>query len=217
MENETVVERVIREEKQKKQKNRKIAIIVVIVLVVIGIIASHSDTNNKSNNNSSTNIKTDSTIIDTTKTNASTTSTVDNWTYSEDNSDKMDNSVVKFAACTATDKLEFKFPYEGGSTLTITLRHGFKKKGNEVYITVDKGQFVSGDLDNSVVRVKFDDGKPIPFNYSESSSGTSGLIFINDPSLFIQKLKNSKHIVFEANYYDEGIKQSEFNTSGLKW
>ena len=47
MENETVVERVIREQKEKKAKNRKIGLIVLGVLLVIGFIGSRFDKGGK--------------------------------------------------------------------------------------------------------------------------------------------------------------------------
>ncbi len=197
---------------KRKKFNKRMLIIIGSILFVFWLIG-HFATDTKP----SVNTTTDTSKINIDSTNHAVNTDSDNWTYSEDNSDKMENTVIKYAECTATDKLDFKFPYNGGSSLTITLRHGFHKKGNEVYITVNKGQFVSGDIDNNVVRVKFDEAKPVSFEYSEPSSGTVGLIFIDDPALFIQKLKKSKHVVFEANYYDEGMMQSEFNTANLKW
>lgn len=135
------------------------------------------------------------------------------WVYSED-IDEMDNTETYYASTTSTNEVEFDFPYNGGSTFQLLIRN--IKGKNEVIITVSKGQFVSSYIDNNV-RVKFDDAQPVNYSYSESTSASADLIFINNSSAFISKLKKSKSLWVEATFFNEGNIIMKFDTEGFEW
>ena len=141
----------------------------------------------------------------------------ENWTYDVDNSDKMDNTKVYTAACKSTGTIELAAPYEGENYGYIHVRKGWKHHSNEVYITVDKGQFMYKYSEGSVIKVKFDQSGPVSFSFLEASDGSTGIIFLEDSVRFLEKLKKSKHVIIEAEFFDNGYKQLEFNTDGLKW
>ena len=61
------------------------------------------------------------------------------WTYSE-NIDEMTEKKTFFASLTSDNKVDFDFPYEGGSSLSINVRQS-PKYGKDVYFTISKGQF----------------------------------------------------------------------------
>jgi DNA-directed RNA polymerase subunit RPC12/RpoP len=141
----------------------------------------------------------------------------ENWTYKEDNSDKMQKRVIYMATCKSIGKMELSAPYDGGSTMVVIIRNGFKGKANEVIILVDKGQFMSSIDGNEKIRVKFDDEKPASFSFNDAADGSSNYAFLNNSAGFLSKLKKAKHLVVECQFYDNGIRQAEFNTEGLKW
>jgi hypothetical protein len=136
---------------------------------------------------------------------------VENWSYTSD-VDKMTSQEISFATCESINTADFKFPYDGGSSFQLTIR----KESNKRYVTlsVSKGQFVGNY--NSNIRVKFDNNKVENYNYVEPNDGSSDVIFINNESKFINKLKKATILKIEAEFYQEGRIVIEFNVAGLK-
>ena len=134
------------------------------------------------------------------------------WFYTSD-IDKMTSGKKLYAYCDSYTTANFQFPYDGGSTFQLVLRR--ESKRNLVTLSVSKGQFVGSY--NSTLRVKFDKNKVESFSFSEPNDGTSNVIFIDSESRFINKLKKAKHLMIEAEFYQEGRVVIEFNVQGLKW
>lgn len=135
------------------------------------------------------------------------------WQFSED-VDKMTSKKVNYASIQANEELDFKFPYDGGSIATLTIR---KKDGvNDIYLNVSKGQFNSS-YDGGQIRIKFDNESPKNFSFSSASDGSSDIIFINSTKTIISKLKVTKTIIIEAEFFNEGLRQIEFDVDGFKW
>lgn len=137
------------------------------------------------------------------------------WVYSE-KEDKMEGGKKYFAEVTATEKLKFEFPYDGGSTATLALRNAEGK--NSIMLSVSKGQYNSDITgENNSLKMKFDDEKPMTVSYGIPSDGSSDLIFINSEAEIINKLKAAKKVLIEVEFYNEGNRQIEFIVDGLKW
>ena len=126
----------------------------------------------------------------------------------------MTSKTVKYASIEANEELQFKFPYDGGSVASFTIR---KKDGrNDIYLSVSKGQF-NGTYDGGQIRIKFDDEQPKKFSFVAPSDGSADMIFINSEKAIIAKLKNSKKIIIETEFFNEGNRQMEFDVAGFKW
>lgn len=125
----------------------------------------------------------------------------------------MTDKIIYFANCDASNVLNFGFPYEGGSTLTILVRKMDGK--NEVILQVSKGQFSSAY--DSSVKMKFDNGKVLSYDFTEAADGSSDYIFLHPASSIIKKIKNAKSIKIEAPFFEQGRQVAEFNVSGLNW
>lgn len=137
------------------------------------------------------------------------------WVYSE-KEDKMEGGKKYFAELTATEKLNFEFPYDGGSTAKLSLRNAEGK--NAVMLSVSKGQYNSDITgENNSLKMKFDDEKPLTVSYALPSDGSSDIIFINSEAEVISKLKTAKKVLIEVEFYNEGNRQIEFIVDGLKW
>lgn len=179
----------------------------IICLSIIAILATYCinpNSNGKiTNNDTSNTLGTDS--INNTK---------QNWTYQE-TTDEMSGDKSYFASCTSTNKLEFEFPYGGGSTFTLAIRNN--KKSNNVYLSVDKGQFKTSIMNSESCRVKFDDGQPVNFSFVSSDDGSTDIIFFNSESKFISKLKKAKKVKIEAPFFNAGRQIIQFDVDGLKW
>jgi hypothetical protein len=94
----------------------------------------------------------DSSSTGTTNTSSETAST-SKWNYEEE-TDKMTSGKKFYASIESNNKLEFEFPYDGGSTGKITVRN--TEKSNEVLLGISKGQF-NTNLDGTPVKVRFDE------------------------------------------------------------
>ncbi|MBN1325875.1 hypothetical protein JW977_02760 [Candidatus Falkowbacteria bacterium] len=138
---------------------------------------------------------------------------IENWKYGE-NVDKMTSEKIYYAYTTSTNRIDFDFPYNGGSNFQLLVRNGGKK--NEILLSVSKGQFMTS-IGYSDVRVKFDDNKPIVINYSSPSDGSYDTIFLKQSDTLISELKKSKKVIVEAEFFDEGNQLIEFNVEGFKW
>ena len=136
------------------------------------------------------------------------------WTYSE-KEDKMTSSQTHYAEIEANEVLRFGFPYDGGSTATLTLRT--KNKSNkDIYLRISKGQFKS-DSGGGSVKIRFDDNTAKNYSYSEASDGSSDIIFLNNVNSITEKLKKSKVVLIQVEFYQEGLRTIEFYTEGLNW
>ncbi len=136
------------------------------------------------------------------------------WQYTE-STDKMDNKKSVYAVNLSPTKIDFEFPYDGGSTFTLTIRKTGADKN--VILTVSKGQFIGNVMGERGVRIKFDQEKPVVYGFSESSDGRNDVIFIQNETKLIQKIKTAKMMVIEAEFFQEGRKQIDFDVSNLKW
>lgn len=146
--------------------------------------------------------------------NTNTPTKIDNWVYKED-VDKMTSEKQYLAYTTSTNKVDFDFPYNGGSTFTLGV--GNKSKENNIVLLVSKGQFMMSIGYSDTVRIKFDDEKPMDISYSSPSDGSSDRIFLSQANTLISKLKVAKKVMIEAEFFDGGNQIIEFNVEGFKW
>ena len=137
------------------------------------------------------------------------------WEYNE-SVDEMSEKTTFFATLTSDNEVNFDFPYDGGSSLSITVRQD-PKYGKDVYFRISKGQFSNSY--NGSVSVKFDNGSIEKYNCSGSSDADTGILFLNgNVSSFIKKLKTAKQIKVQASFFQEGDRTFTFTTPvGLEW
>lgn len=140
----------------------------------------------------------------------------ENWIYHQ-NKDEMRGSTAYYAANTSTNTVTFDFPYDGGSKLILTLRKN--KDGNDVILTITKGQILC-DLRGCEAAFKFDNGSVQSITMSEPDNHSSDTLFVTydkTEAQIIKQIKQSKKLVIEVPFYQEGRKQFTFDVSGLKW
>lgn len=135
------------------------------------------------------------------------------WDYSE-SSDRMTGKTRKYAKIDCDDKINFDFPYNGGSTFALTIRKSGSK--NEILLSCDKCQFLHSYSGDNYVQVKFDNGSPESYSFVNASDGSSDVIFIESSKRFINKLKKSNHLLIRAEFY-QATKDIDFSVKGLDW
>lgn len=134
------------------------------------------------------------------------------WEY-ESSENKMGEK-VHFARVKATELVYFDFPYSGGSIGTVTIR---KRRGDlDIIFSISKGQ-IDTDIDETYIRVKFDNDKPVTYSMSESADGSTDILFFNNETSLLKKIKKSKKMVVEIPFYQNGVKQFEFKVKNLNW
>ena len=139
-----------------------------------------------------------------------------NWVYKK-NKDEMRGIESRFATNVSTNQVEFDFPYNGGSNLTLTVRETGNEK--DILIGISKGQFICG-INDCKFAFKFDDGAVESITMTHPENYASDIMFVSydkTEDKIIEKLKTSKKLIIEAPFYQEGRKQFTFNVSGFEW
>lgn len=134
------------------------------------------------------------------------------WEYNSE-VDKMSDKTSFGATLEANEPLELKFPYEGSRAY---LRLIFNNK-NMLVLGVSKGQFMASSVSDEEIKVRFDNNKPEIYKCPGSSDGDSRYLFIGSSKTLIDKLKRSKKVLIEAEMFENGFQEMEFNTEGLIW
>lgn len=187
------------------KKTSKLALIfagLVLLFIFIGILGGNSDDKGQASQNTA------STPTQNEK--------IPNWEYNT-STDEMRGTSTKYASSVSTNTVNFDFPYSGGSKLILTLR----KTGNDtdVMINITKGQILC-DLRGCEVAFKFDDNPVQSISMVEPDSHASDMLFVaydKTEAKIINQLRNSKKLVIEVPFYQEGKKQFTFDVGDLEW
>jgi len=155
----------------------KKTLVVAITLIALGIVVK-----------SCTSSSAESTSKSTKPTETEITQNI--WKYDSSVSEMGDKSL--FAEIEANEKVYMEFPYNGGSTGTLIVRSKNGKKS--AMFIIDKGQ-IDTDYDGTYVRIKFDDEVPQKWSASGPSDNSSDVLFFNNETKLINKLKTTKKVV----------------------
>ncbi len=180
--------------------------------LLVGFIVNLCSKSPKENETSTANASTPGTKTDSLSSSA-TEAPTSNWEYQEE-VDKMTSKKKYLANIVSDNELNFEFPYNGGSHGSIMIR---KKDGStDIILRISKGQFMT-DLDGVKVRLRFDDEPAFSVTGTQSSDNSSDLLFLSSESKIIDKLKKSKSLIVEAEFYNEGLRTLDFNIQGFEW
>lgn len=134
------------------------------------------------------------------------------WKYSS-SSDRMDNSIFRFASLDSTDVVQANFPYKNHRP-ELTVR---TKNGRDLNVLLEfSGQAQRSDIYGGSLRVKFDSGAPVVWSFGmPADGGKTGLVFIRNEQSFLSRLRKAKTVMIELPYYSEGRKTFSFDVTGL--
>ncbi len=136
-----------------------------------------------------------------------------NWTVTS-STDELRGKAIHYASVSSSNSVEFDFPYNGGSSLTMTVRR-HPQYGDDVVFQISKGQFTCG-IDNCRGNINFGDGAQ-RINLSTPEDHSSDTLFATSGGSIISKLKKSNRVIVELPFYQEGNQQFTFDTNGLLW
>jgi hypothetical protein len=136
------------------------------------------------------------------------------WAYS-DYKDEMRGTETRMARLTSENSIDLEFPY-GEQSGVLTVQRD-PKAGLDVVLSVEKGQILCDSFTENYLSAKFDGGPIQNYKCSGASDGSSNYGFVKGPNSFLKKLKASKRVVIEAEFFQRGRQQFVFETAGLDW
>lgn len=134
------------------------------------------------------------------------------WTYSS-TSDKFKGTVHKASILSPT-RLEFAYPYSGGSTATLTVRQ--KDNTLHIYVEVSKGQF-NRSFQGGNALIAFDNAPAKNYPLLAAANGRANIVFLDADKRFIDRLKRSARMLMTMEFQGQGKHQLAFRTAGLRW
>ena len=174
--------------------------IFVVVLLFVGMCADN-DTSSTSGDVDTTNVAKEKSIKPSEK---------KGWTHTEEK-DEMRGGTDTYDFITSDNTVDFDFPYNGGSSLQIVIRHSIKY-GTDVYLSIDKGQFSGNEFANgNYVSIKFDNGEIMKYYFNGEEDGNTSAIFLKKKNELISKFRTARTIMIEAPFFQEGRQVFKFN------
>lgn len=139
------------------------------------------------------------------------------WQYSTSAPDKMTGEITSSATLVSETTLKFDFPYKDSVASLLLTRTTEKnnKARDSVFVQVTKGQFLCRL--SCTVSVKFDGGAIEKYSANMPHDGITTYIFLRDPKPFIERLRTSKRVIIEADFFKNSGTQMEFSPKGLRW
>lgn len=129
--------------------------------------------------------------------------------------DQVRGGTIYHASVDSQNSAYFDFPYQGGSTLSMTVRK-HPAYGDDVIFKISKGQFVC-HTDDCTGTINFGAGAEA-ISLSEPDDNSSDTLFVTNGNYVIDRLKKAKRVIVELPFYQEGNRQFIFEMkTGLSW
>lgn len=136
-----------------------------------------------------------------------------NWQYSEKKDELRDTSFY-FSGNLSSNINNLGFPYEENQLRIILRKH---LDTQYVLLEMINGQFYCGELteyENCQFSIKFDNNEILSKEYLPQQGGDN-IVFVFEPQVFFEQLKNAYKAIIELNAYQGGKVQYKFDLSGL--
>ena len=135
------------------------------------------------------------------------------WLY-EQRVDNEGRTVYKASTLSPT-RLDFGFPYTGGSTATLTIR---TRTGSDthLYIQVSNGQF-NRSFQGGMARIRFDRQSFGTYSISAAENGSANIVFFDAVQGLLRKVKAARTMTVSIEFAGQGNRQVDFKTAGLQW
>lgn len=118
------------------------------------------------------------------------------------------------AFLSSSNTVNFSSPYSGAQRAELMLREHVRF-GEDVLISIDKGQLLCRPYRNCVVLIRFDDQEAQEYPVSKSSDGGSDVLFIGNYSRFLENLAEADRLRIAVEVYKEGAQVFDFDISGF--
>lgn len=133
------------------------------------------------------------------------------WQY-RDSLDKMTDEKMSIASIQSDNKVEFSFPYQGGSQMNIVIRKRGERSA-EAFILISKGQFSASEYSGTdKIEVRTDLQEPKVFKTIDPNDNSFDCLFIDNAADFLDYIYNAKVIKIRATFHDEGNRLFSFTS-----
>jgi hypothetical protein len=139
--------------------------------------------------------------------------TEEQWSYTASEA-QMTGGTRYVASVESTNTVNFRFPYDGTQHGRLILRTD-PQHGKDVMFRLEKGQILCLSYESCTVQVRFDDEKPSSFSATGPADRSSEVVFLNDYSRFLAKMRKAKRVRIAVNLYQQGSPVFEFDVSGF--
>lgn len=136
------------------------------------------------------------------------------WRYTS-TEEGMSGKQVRHAAVQSTNTISLDFPYRGPQHATLLFRR-HPRWGNDVILSIERGQILCHSYGDCRVQVRFDDGKVLRFKGNPPADNSSESVFIPAFTTFMNSLPKAKAVKIEVQIYQGGAPVFEFDVSGFK-
>lgn len=137
------------------------------------------------------------------------------WMYTN-KKDEMTGKIISLATIMSTNTIDLDFPYKGGTVGYFSLRK-HPRDGENVFFGISKGQLLCPSYEGCTVILRFDDNPPVEYHAQPPSDYSNTALFISEYQEILDRLRTSKHLIIEAEFYQAGRQHFKFNTNGLQW
>nr|WP_143029086.1 hypothetical protein [Massilia sp. PDC64] len=127
---------------------------------------------------------------------------------------EMTGGTRRTASVDSTNTVNFGFPYNGEQHARLILRTD-PQEGKDVMFRIEKGQILCPSYESCTVQVRFDDEKPGNFSATGPADHSTDVVFLNDYSRFLTKMRKAKRVRIAVNIYQQGSPVFEFDVSGF--
>jgi len=136
------------------------------------------------------------------------------WAY-HSSVEEMTGKASRTARVISSNTINLDFPYAGPQHAELMLRR-HPRWGNNVILSIERGQILCHTYGDCRIGVRFDDGKIMRFLGNPPSDNSSEYVFVPAFSTFMKKLPKTKTVKVEIEIYKGGSPVFEFDVSGFK-
>jgi len=136
------------------------------------------------------------------------------WTYGSPDDD-VSGKKSKVASLTSDNTLYLDAPYGGGTKAEMVLRQ-HPRFGFDIFFNVAPAQLLC-DISNGCSATVNVDGKMSTIHLLEPESHDSTMLFVENASAFLNKIRGAKKVVVELKAYQQGGLPFTFSPSALEW
>jgi hypothetical protein len=128
--------------------------------------------------------------------------------------DEMSGKSYALSTVQSWNTVSFGFPYQGEQRATLHIRTKHPRYGNDVILTIQRGQFLAG-VDGIKVLARFDEGQPVAFWGSGPADHSSTTLFISNYQKFVGLMRKASVVRLSTPIYHEGSPVFEFQVEAF--
>lgn len=183
-----------------------------VIIVLIGVSAQPSATNSMSDAEMKTYLA-DARASASENTSAAATSSA--WEYSS-HADAMNDQRTQMACVRSENEAQLDFPYHPVHA-QLCLRNS-PQYGRDAFVELEgDGQILCNSFQRCTIGVRFDQQPARDFSGTDSSDGSSNIVFIRDRRGLERGLRDANRTAIQVEFFQAGRQALIFPTAGLDW